>query len=209
MFIPRRTRLASRAFGIRLKSSIVQLSRRHYTVDDYFGVEIGSPIRHEYFDGEIYAMAGGTREHDTIAGNVFAAFHQALRGSACQAFTSNMRVLTPSGLYTYPDASVVCGPADLSGVEGRTTLRNPVVLVEVLSDSTRDYDRGDKFHLYRSIASLRHYLLIEQSSIEVEIRSLDSNGEWTSEVKRSLDDTLRVEGAAIELPLSRVYDRIT
>jgi Uma2 family endonuclease len=187
----------------------VQLSRRHYTVDDYFGVEIGSPIRHEYFDGEIYAMAGGTREHDTIAGNVLAVFHEALRGSACQAFTSNMRVMTPSGLYTYPDVSIVCGPPDVGGIEERTTLRNPVVLVEVLSDSTRDYDRDDKFNLYRSIATLRHYLLIEQSSVEIEHRSLESNGEWTSELKRSLVDSVRLESAGIELHMARVYERVT
>src|ERR1044072_7692049 len=120
-------------------------SRRRYTVEDYFFVEVGSPIKHEYLDGEIYAMAGGSRTHARIALNIAAALRDALSGTPCEAFTSDMRVMTPSGLYTYPAVSVVCGPADLAGAQERTTLLNPPVLAEVLSDSTRDYDRGEKF----------------------------------------------------------------
>src|SRR5258708_6072559 len=113
-------------------------------------------IKLEYFNGDIYAMSGGTIGHSKIGRNVLTLLNAALAGSSCDAFGSDMRVSTPSGLYTYPDASVVCGQK-LS--DTADTIRNTVVLVEVLSDSTRNYDRGDKFELYRSIPELRHYLL--------------------------------------------------
>src|SRR5690348_15421308 len=125
--------------------AVMRQSQRHYSLDEYFFAEEVSPLKHEYFAGEIFTMAGGSLNHEQISLNVAAAFHAALRGSPCQAFNSNMRVRTASGLYTYPDASIVCGAPDIVEVKGTATVGNPVVLVEVLSDSTRDYDRGLKF----------------------------------------------------------------
>lgn len=183
-------------------------SQRRYTVEDYYFIDAGSPIRHEYFHGEIYAMSGGTRVHARIAGNVFAAFHTALRGTACEPFSSDMRLTTPSGLYTYPDVSVVCGQREVIGLEERTTLLNPVVLVEVLSDSTRQYDRGEKFEMYRSIASLRDYVLIEQSRPWVEHRRRSPEGEWTSFTAQSLDQVVRLASIEVDLPLAGIYERV-
>jgi Uma2 family endonuclease len=187
--------------------SPVQQSQRHYTIDDYFLAEESSPLRHEYFRGEIFVMAGGTPEHNTIALNVAAAFHGALTGSPCRAFGSDQRIATPSGLYTYPDVSIVCGPLQLTG-ERLPSLVNPVVLVEVLSDSTRDYDRGEKFDLYASIAPFRDHLLIEPARVHVEHRSREANGEWTSVVKESIDDRVSLTSVSIVLPLARIYENI-
>ncbi len=186
----------------------MRLSERHYSIEQYFLVEETSEIKHEYFDGEIFAMAGGTRDHDTITGHVFAFFHATLRGSSCQAFSSDMRVRTPSGLYTYPDASIVCGPPDIVRIQGTDTIGNPVALVEVLSESTCDYDRGQKFESYRSMSSLRDYLLIEQARICVEHHHRDAGGQWISEMKTSVDQTVRLSGIDLELPLARVYERV-
>jgi Uma2 family endonuclease len=186
----------------------MQQSRRHYTVDDYFFLQRGTAIKLEYFNGEIYAMAGGTRAHDRIAGNTVAFLHAALRGSRCEPFSSDMRIGTPSGLYTYPDVSVVSGTAEATGEGEQTTLTNPIALVEVLSDSTRDYDRGEKFELYRSIPALRHYLLIEQLVARVEHRWLEKSGEWASETKDSLDQSVVLSEAGVELPLARIYERV-
>lgn len=140
---------------------------RHYTVEDYFAVEESSTTKHEYFGGEIFAMAGASVRHNRIAGNVYAALRAGLRGSSCEAFGSDLRVRTPGGLYTYPDVLVVCGGIQLSG-ERLETVTNPTLIVEVLSASTKDYDRGQKFELYKTIESLREYLLIEQDVLLVE-----------------------------------------
>ncbi|MGZ5444959.1 MAG: Uma2 family endonuclease [Thermoanaerobaculia bacterium] len=183
-------------------------SQRHYPIEEYFLAELMSPARHEYFDGEIFVMSGGSPNHETIVVNVTAAFHAALRESPCRAFASNMRIRTPSGLYTYPDASIVCGVPDILRVQGTDTIGNPVVLVEVLSKSTVDYDRGQKFELYQSIPTFRDYVLIEQSHVAVEHRYL-SDGKWLSRTAESLDDRLRLTGVDLELPLALVYERVT
>jgi Uma2 family endonuclease len=183
----------------------VRQSKRHYTVDEYFYVETTSDIKHEYFDGEIFAMAGGSRDHDRISRNVLTFFDRALSGSRCEAFTGNMRIRTPSGLYTYPDVSIVCGAPDFVRIQGTDTIGNPVVVVEVLSESTGDYDRGQKFDLYRSISALRDYLLIEQATFDVEHRKVTAAGGCTSERVTSLDQAIRLSGVDLELPLSRVY----
>jgi len=185
----------------------VQQSRRHYTVDDYFLAEESSPLRHEYFRGEIFVMAGGTPEHNTIALNVAAAFHSALTGSPCRAFGSDQRIGTPSGLYTYPDVSIVSGTLQLTN-ERLPSILNPVVLVEVLSDSTRDYDRGEKFDLYASIPTFRDYLLIEPARVHLEHRCRGANGEWTSAVIESIDDTVSLMSVSILMPVARMYDNI-
>ena len=186
----------------------MQEPQRHYTIDDYFLAEESSPLRHEYFRGEIFVMAGGTPEHNTIALNVAAAFHSALTGSPCRAFGSDQRIANPSGLYTYPDVSIVCGPLQLTS-ERLPSILNPVVLVEVLSDSTRDYDRGEKFDLYASIPTFRDYLLVEPARVHIEHRSrAATNEEWTSVVKQSIDDSLSLTSVSIVMPLARVYENI-
>jgi Uma2 family endonuclease len=181
---------------------LMRQSRRHYSIDDYLSLQSGLEIKLEYFDGEIFAMAGGSANHNRLSRNVVGALAGALEGLPGEVFGSDMRVSTPSGLYTYPDASIVCGERVGGDVE---TITNPVVLVEVLSTSTRDYDREEKFDLYRSIPTLRHYLLIEQSSVRVELRSHDSRGGWSSEVLDSIDDTIRLHAIEVDLPMTRVY----
>jgi Uma2 family endonuclease len=182
-------------------------SQRHYSVDEYFLNEKMSPLKLEYFAGEIFVMSGGSRNHDRISTNVLLLFAAALRNSQCESFSANMRIGAPSGLYTYPDASIVCGPAEIVNIQGTETILNPTVLVEVLSESTRDYDQGQKFDLYRSIASLRDYILIEQTRIEVEHRYL-SDGAWTSRTVSGPDVTVRLTGVNLELPLA-LYERLS
>ena len=168
----------------------------------------GAGIKLEYLDGEIWAMAGGTRAHERIAGNIFALLHNMLRESDREPFSGNMRVTAPSGLWTYPDISIVCGEAEVIGHDDETTLTNPVALAEVLSDSTRDYDRGDKFELYRSIPTLKHYLLIEQRAASVEHRWRNETGAWSSETMSSLDQSVTLADLGVDLPLSRIYERV-
>ncbi len=140
---------------------------RHYSVDDYFAVEAGSPIKHEYCNGEIFAIAGASVAHNDISANVLTVLRTVLRGASCRAFGSDLRLRTPAGLYTYPDAMVICGHIELTP-DRPDTVTNPALLVEVLSDATHDYDRGEKFTLYKSIPSLREHLLIEQDEVAVD-----------------------------------------
>jgi len=171
-------------------------------------LEATQDVKHEYLHGEMFAMAGGSPNHDAISLNISVIFHAAVRHSQCRAFTSNMRIRTPSGLYTYPDASIVCGEPDVLHVQGTETIGNPVALVEVLSKSTGDYDRTAKFDLYRSIPTLRDYILIEQSRIGIEHRYVVPGGGWTVQNFETPDQRVCLTGVDVELPVDLVYERV-
>jgi Uma2 family endonuclease len=136
---------------------------RQYTVEEYFGVEESSSIRHEFYQGQILAMAGASLRHNRLVGNIFSALRTALAGSSCEVFASDLRVRTPGGLYTYPDVMVTCNGVELSRGDRLDTVVNPTVIVEVLSPSTAAYDRGEKYRLYQAFPTLREYVLVDQS----------------------------------------------
>jgi Uma2 family endonuclease len=183
----------------------MQQTKRHYSVDEYFGIEEMSELRHEYFDGEIFAMSGGSRNHNQIAQNLTRSFDP-LRNHGCRSYLADLRLKTPSGLYTYPDAMVICGPAVLAA-DRLETLTNPVVLAEVRSTSTRDYDRGQKFDLYRTIPALRDYLLVDQYAVDVEHRFLDG-GRWESKRHSSRRDAIQLTGVDLVLQVDAIYDLV-
>lgn len=135
------------------------LPQRRYTLDDYFLIELSSPLKHEYLRGEVFAMSGASIAHNEITANGLTLLRTALRAKSCRAYASDLRVATPAGLLTYPDVAVICGATELLP-ERPDTATNPTVLIEVLSEATRTYDRGQKFTLYKSIRSLREYVLI-------------------------------------------------
>lgn len=181
--------------------------QRHYTLDDYFAVEETSLVKHEYLNGEIFAMAGASLAHNDIAANVLTLLRSALRETGCRAFGSDLRVATYGGLYTYPDVSVICGKPLL--VTGRPdTATNPVLLVEVLSDATRDYDRGDKLAAYRVIPSLREVLLIDQAAVAIERWRRVDDGAWTSDAATALDTVLELTAVSVALALRDVYREV-
>ncbi|MDQ3813211.1 MAG: Uma2 family endonuclease [Armatimonadota bacterium] len=189
---------------------MVQMAQRAYSVGEYFVLEKMSDIKHEYYAGTIYAMAGASPTHNRIAGNIYVALHTALDGSSCEPFGSDLRVYTPSGLYTYPDVSVICGPLEFTDHPAvpSETVTNPVALFEVCSDATRDYDRGARFELYRAIPTLRYYVLVEQTAVSVELRSRGHDGEWTSENLTSLDDVLTLPSLNFHMTLRDIYARV-
>lgn len=185
-------------------------SERCYTLDDYFGIEEMSEIKHEYYDGEIFATGGASFNHNRIAVNLAAALTNALRNKSCEAFTSDMRVTTPSGLYTYPDIVVVCGK--IEKIEDRAdTLTNPTIIVEVLSESTKKYDRGQKFTLYESIETLLDYVLIEQNQIHIDhfhLLSDDTADQWVLRSHTKLEEDLDLSSIQFQIPLSEIYRRV-
>jgi Uma2 family endonuclease len=181
--------------------------QRHYTLDDYFAVEETSAIKHEYRDGKIFAMAGASLAHDDITANILALLRSALRDTGCRAFGSDLRVATVGGLYTYPDVSVICGKPLL--VSSRPdTATNPVIVIEVLSDATRDYDRGDKLAAYRTIASLREVLLIDQAAVIVERWRRRDDTSWSHDRYGSLDDIIALAAVPVALPLREAYREV-
>jgi Uma2 family endonuclease len=180
-----------------------------YTAEEYLAREEKAEYKSEYYDGEIRMMAGGTRDHSVIAVNTIIALGNALKKTPCTVLNSDMRLLvSPCGNYTYPDAMVICGRTIFQ--TGRTdVVANPIVIVEVLSASTREHDRIEKFTLYRQIESLREYVLIDSERIVVSIlRREDDSGKWTIEIMNNPADILVLESLQIEIPLTEIYDKI-
>ena len=173
--------------------------------DDYLIQDAQSDTKLEFFEGQVFAMAGGTFKHAQVAGNVYGELRQALKGKPCQPMNSDMRVHTPSGLDTYPDISVYCGEPDLGGNE--TTLLNPTVIIEVLSPSTRDYDRGGKFAHYRSISGLQDYLLVDPSAVLVEHFHRVGPDEWLLHVYSDLAAVVMLESLDLSLSLEAIYQK--
>ena len=136
----------------------------HLTREQYLAIDEASPDKHQFYQGEIFAMSGGSFNHSRIAMNIGA--HVQVSSNSCVPMTSDMRVSTPSGLDTYPDVSVYCGDPELT--DNNSTLLNPVLIVEVLSKSTRGYDKGAKFENYRSITTLQDYLLVDSEKVHIE-----------------------------------------
>ncbi len=166
--------------------------KKYYTVEEYLEMEEVAEYKSEYFNGEIFAMAGGSVEHDIISGNIYAALNQEMAAKPCITFTSNMRVLVKeNGLYTYPDASVVCG--DIEFQEGRRdVITNPILIIEVLSKSTRKYDRTAKFALYRDIKTFQEYVLIYQDKVGIECFWKLDDGSWELQLYDNIEDTLKL-----------------
>jgi len=174
-----------------------------YTLAEYLALEAASDTRHEYLNGEIFAMAGGTPEHGALAANVIRLLGTALLDRPCVVYTSDVRIrVLATGLNTYPDVSVTCGAIERDPQDA-STIVNPVVLVEVLSDSTEAYDRGEKFAHYRRIPSLRDYLLVSQHEARIEHYRRNDDGTWTLRDVAS-SETVRLS-IGCELPVGAVY----
>ena len=145
---------------------------------DYLELERASSIRHEYADGEIFAMSGGTIEHSSVVASIGGEIRAALQGGRCRVLTSDMRINIPAtGRYVYPDGSIGCARPQFVD-EHRDTLVNPRVIIEVLSDSTEGYDRGDKFAQYRSVASIEEYVLASQKEPKIEVFTRQADASW-------------------------------
>ncbi|HMV86966.1 MAG TPA: Uma2 family endonuclease [Blastocatellia bacterium] len=175
-----------------------------FTEEEYLAFERISNVRHEYLAGQIYAMAGATREHNLITGNVAAELRTQLKGKPCETYSSDMRVRVPrSGQYTHPDVVVVCGKPQFLDGEADTLL-NPVLIVEVLSPSTEAYDRGEKFRDYRSVESFSEYVLISQAKQSAD-HFTKINSIWTiQEVEREI----KLVTIPCLLTFSEIYDRV-
>ena len=186
---------------------MIEPKKKFITPEEYLALEEKADHKSEYYNGEIFAMSGASFNHNVITGNVYAALHQLLAKRPCQTFVSDMRLLTnPKGLYTYPDVIVVCGKIEFAP-NRNDTLMNPIVLVEVLSDSTQAYDRGENFALYRKIPTLQEYVMIDQNKPSVEHYRRDGNF-WVLETLEQMDAILTLPSLECETPLAVMYEKV-
>ena len=175
-----------------------------YTAEEYFALEEQSEVRHEFFDGEVFAMAGGTKSHNLIKGNMMVNIRAGVRQKGCRAYDESVRLAVQDDFhYTYPDIMVSCDPADR---RDPLLIRQPVLIGEVLSPSTADYDRSRKFNQYKKLASLRHYILVSQTAWVLEWFRRDDLGQWIYTVLSDPTDILEIADLNLRLPLAEVYE---
>lgn len=173
------------------------------TEDEYLAYDAAHEGKHEYVNGELIAMAGSSEAHALATINVSALLHGALRGSGCRVYSADLRVRTEeTGMYAYPDATVVCGRAELSSTTPPSVL-NPRVVVEVLSPTTEAYDRGAKAAHYRQRASIEAIVFVATEEQRVEVQTRNPDGTWT--LSEARDGEIAVTPLSIRLPIAEVY----
>ncbi|MEB3339134.1 MAG: Uma2 family endonuclease [Leptolyngbyaceae bacterium] len=183
-------------------------AQRIYSPEEYLEMESESEVRHEYIDGEIVPMAGAMPNHNRITRNLCTVMTNGLRGTDCEVFVADQRLWIPrKRIYTYPDVIVVQGELKLQ--EGRQdTITNPLVILEVLSESTQGHDRGNKFTAYRSIPDFQEYVLIDQYSVHVEHYAKVSARKWEFQEYEDLGDHLVFVSLKLEILLAEIYDKV-
>jgi Uma2 family endonuclease len=175
------------------------------TPEQYLAIEAKAERKSEYYKGEMFLMAGASFDHNLIVANLGRVLGNEFLDKPCFVLISETRVkVSATGLYTYPDLTLVCGDRDWEDA-ARTTLLNPAVIIEVLSDSTEAYDRGEKFRQYRNIPSLREYLLVSQKSISVEQFIRQPGSEWSFRSYDSIDATLELPAVGCSISLREIY----
>jgi Uma2 family endonuclease len=185
-----------------------QLQR--YTPDEYYRLEAQADHRSEFYDGEIFAMAGGSARHSRICGNIYHNLRIRLEGTPCVPFGSDLKLrVKATGLRTYPDVSVYCGKLELDPDDpARQTYMNPTLLAEVLSPSTEQYDRGTKSVHYRRIESLKIILLVSQDEARVDTQIRQPDGSWSLREYEGMHQVLPLEAIGVELPLAAIYQGV-
>ncbi|WP_223648629.1 Uma2 family endonuclease [Hymenobacter psoromatis] len=181
-----------------------ELQQRRYTSEEYFALEATSEIRHEFFEGEVFAMAGESIAHNIIAQNFVLGLRPALRGKKCQVLLETVQLAVEHGRhYTYPDIMVSCDPRDQ--LETRRQ-HHPALIVEVLSPSTAAYDRGKKFKQYQKLPSLWHYILVAQTTWRVEWYRRNEASEWVITVLTEPQEVLAITELNLQLTVAEVYE---
>jgi len=180
---------------------------KKYSPQEYLELERAAEHKSEYFEGEIFAMAGASRNHNQIAGNLSVEIGTYLKSQSCNFYSNDMRVHIPAnGLYTYPDLIVVCGKEEYLDKE-TDTLLNPQIIIEVLSKSTGSYDRGDKFEKYRSISTLIEYILIDSRQIKAEVWRKEE-GIWLLALETNdLESTIELKSIGLTVSLRNIYNK--
>ena len=182
---------------------------KYITPNSYLEAEVKAAEKHEYFDGNVVAMAGAREAHNDIVANFIGELHAFLKGKSCKVFPSDCRVSTPSSnSYMYPDVSIVCNETEKRENEF-DTVTNPSVIIEVLSDSTRNKDRGYKFFYYQQIPSLKEYILVDSTSYFVQCVYRQPDDSWKFHTIEDINACIAIRTIGLSLPLSDIYDHVS
>jgi len=174
------------------------------SVEEYLEAERDSPVRHEYIDGQIYAMAGASDRHNHIAGNLYNRLDDHLGDGACEAFISDMKVSVSDALFYYPDVVVAC---DGPGADAYYR-KQPRLIIEVSSPGTERTDRSEKLLAYKQVKSLKEYVIVSQDRVRIEMFRRGRGDRWSWQLLTELDDVLRLESVGLTLTIGQVYRRV-
>ena len=189
-----------------VRDPIVVFNKSKLSVEEYLQFEKASRDKHEYFKGEIFAMAGAGARHNVIFSNFFISIGIQLKGKPCKPYGSDLRIHIPeNSLFTYPDISIICGEIIPSKIDADTAVE-PTVIIEILSSSTRNYDQGIKFRLYREIPTLKEFITIDSESIGIEAYRINAERNWELKDYRSIDETLTIPAVGLSLSLKEIYE---
>ncbi|MEP7251357.1 MAG: Uma2 family endonuclease [Ginsengibacter sp.] len=186
----------------------VSYMKQKISIEEYLDMENTSTEKHEYYKGEIFAMSGAKVPHVIISDNILTVLKQKLKGKSCKLYGSDLRIHIESNtLFTYPDISVICGEIITLNDDDYNVL-NPAVIIEVLSKSTKNYDRGEKFKLYRDIPTLKEYILVDSESINLEAYRLNENKHWELEEYKTAEGSLFIKTIDEEIVISEIYEGV-
>jgi len=192
-----------------LKEPAVAYGKQKISIEAYLEIENASPEKHEYYKGEVFAMSGAKMPHNAISKNLSGSLFIKLKGKKCQPYGSDVRVhVEANTLFTYPDISVICGKVITLNNDDYNVL-NPTVIIEILSDSTKNYDRGEKFRLYRDIKTLKEYILVDSESIHIEVFRLNADNHWELEEYNTITEHLQIKAIDETVPLSEIYESVS
>jgi Uma2 family endonuclease len=191
-----------------VREPAIAYGRQKLTIAEYLEMENASQEKHEYYRGEVFAMSGAKVPHNEIVGNLYFALRKKLQGKKCKPYGSDQRIhIEANTLFTYPDISIVCGDIITLNNDNFNVL-NPSVLIEVLSPTTKNHDRGDKFKLYRDIPTLKEYVLVDSESTGVEIFRLNATQHWELEEYHKDAEGFEIRAVDVFLLLSEVYEGV-
>ena len=191
-----------------IKEPAIAYSKEKISIEAYLEMENASIEKHEYYKGEVFAMSGTKMPHNKIASNLLITLGLKLKGTKCQPYGSDVRVHIESNtLFTYPDISIICGDVVTLNNDDYNVL-NPTVIIEILSASTKNYDRGEKFKLYRDIATLKEYVLVDSESIHIEVFRLNENNHWELEEYNNPNDLLLFKAINENVLIAEIYEGV-
>ncbi|PVD51421.1 Uma2 family endonuclease [Terrimonas sp.] len=192
-------------YSMEVREPAVAYGKQKFTVEEYLAMEETATEKHEYYRGEIFAMSGAKLPHNTISRNMLIGLGIKLNGKKCQPFGSDQRIhIEANTLFTYPDISIICGEPETFNDDDWNIL-NPAVIVEILSPSTKNYDRGEKFKLYRDIPTLKEYILVDSESVHIEIFRLNESNHWELEEYDTVEEMLYIKTINENIVLADIY----
>jgi len=188
-----------------VKEPAVAYGKQKVSIEEYLEMEQSSIEKHEYYKGEIFAMSGAKMPHNTISKNLLGTLFTKLKGKKCQPYGSDVRIHIESNtLFAYPDISIICDEVITRNNDDFNVL-NPVVIIEILSQSTKNYDRGEKFKLYRDIMTLKEYILVDSESVHIEAFGLNEHNHWELEEYNAITENLQIKSINENILLSEIY----